>query len=200
VPWTGGALAEILCHQEDRVVGNDNTVSFEKLRLQIEPSPLRHHFAKATVQVRRYLDGTIALFFGPRCIGRFAQDGTPMSRPAGPRDTLPRDRFGPGHAPAQSQNEADNSLVTKTGQVDLLATIREETFNEIPPVARRRGGPSPGARREDCRRHHHPGSAKEKPQEGEVVAVGPGARDGKLQPLELKAGDRVLRGGLPGEP
>jgi transposase len=79
VSWTGGALAEVLCHQEDRVVGNDNTVSFEKLRLQIEPSPLRHHFAKATVQVRRYLDGTIALFFGPRCIGRFAPDGTPIS-------------------------------------------------------------------------------------------------------------------------
>jgi chaperonin GroES len=44
-----------------------------------------------------------------------------------------------------------------------------------------------------------PDTAKEKPQEGEVVAAGPGARDGKLQPLELKAGDRVL-GGLPGEP
>ena len=79
VPWSGGPLAEILCHQEDRVVGNDNTVSFEKLRLQIEPSPLRHHFAKATVQVRRYLDGTIGLFFGPRCIGRFAPDGAPIS-------------------------------------------------------------------------------------------------------------------------
>ena len=41
-----------------------------------------------------------------------------------------------------------------------------------------------------------PDTAKEKPQEGEVVAVGPGARDeqGKLQPLELKAGDRVLFG------
>ena len=37
VPWTGGDLAEILCHQEDRVVGNDNTVVFGKLRLQIEP-------------------------------------------------------------------------------------------------------------------------------------------------------------------
>jgi hypothetical protein len=43
-----------------------------KLKLRIEPSPLRHHFAKATIQVRRHLDGTIALFFGPRCIGRFA--------------------------------------------------------------------------------------------------------------------------------
>jgi chaperonin GroES len=41
-----------------------------------------------------------------------------------------------------------------------------------------------------------PDTAKEKPQEGEVVAVGPGARDeaGKLQPLDVKAGDRVLFG------
>jgi chaperonin GroES len=41
-----------------------------------------------------------------------------------------------------------------------------------------------------------PDTAKEKPQEGEVIAVGPGARDeqGKLQPLDLKAGDRVLFG------
>ena len=39
-----------------------------------------------------------------------------------------------------------------------------------------------------------PDTAKEKPQEGEVVAVGPGARDesGKLVPIELKAGDRIL--------
>jgi len=41
-----------------------------------------------------------------------------------------------------------------------------------------------------------PETAKEKPQEGEVVAVGPGTRDedGKLQPLSLKAGERVLFG------
>ena len=41
-----------------------------------------------------------------------------------------------------------------------------------------------------------PDTAKEKPQEGEVVAVGPGARgdDGKLNPLDVKAGDRVLFG------
>jgi chaperonin GroES len=41
-----------------------------------------------------------------------------------------------------------------------------------------------------------PDTAKEKPQEGEVVAVGPGGRDeaGKLIPLDLKAGDRVLFG------
>ena len=41
-----------------------------------------------------------------------------------------------------------------------------------------------------------PDTAKEKPQEGEVVAVGPGGRDenGKLITMDLKAGDRVLFG------
>ena len=41
-----------------------------------------------------------------------------------------------------------------------------------------------------------PDTAKEKPMEGEVVSVGPGARgdDGKIQPLDVKAGDRVLFG------
>ncbi|HEX5379613.1 MAG TPA: co-chaperone GroES [Phenylobacterium sp.] len=41
-----------------------------------------------------------------------------------------------------------------------------------------------------------PDTAKEKPQEGEVVAVGPGARDdnGKVQPLDVKKGDKILFG------
>ena len=41
-----------------------------------------------------------------------------------------------------------------------------------------------------------PDTVKEKPQEGEIVAVGPGARDeaGKLVPLDVKAGDRILFG------
>ena len=41
-----------------------------------------------------------------------------------------------------------------------------------------------------------PDTAKEKPQEGEVIAVGPGARDdnGKVQPLDVKKGDRILFG------
>jgi len=41
-----------------------------------------------------------------------------------------------------------------------------------------------------------PDSAKEKPQEGEVLAIGPGGRDeqGKLQPLDVKVGDRILFG------
>ncbi|WP_046864090.1 co-chaperone GroES [Microvirga massiliensis] len=41
-----------------------------------------------------------------------------------------------------------------------------------------------------------PDTAQEKPQQGEVIAVGPGARDetGKIQPLDVKPGDRVLFG------
>ena len=41
-----------------------------------------------------------------------------------------------------------------------------------------------------------PDSAKEKPQEGEVIAVGPGGRDdsGKIHPLDVKVGDRILFG------
>jgi len=41
-----------------------------------------------------------------------------------------------------------------------------------------------------------PDTAKEKPQQGKVVAVGPGAMDekGQVQPLDVKAGDRVLFG------
>jgi chaperonin GroES len=41
-----------------------------------------------------------------------------------------------------------------------------------------------------------PDTAKEKPQEGEIIAVGPGARDesGKLVPLDVKAGDHILFG------
>ncbi len=41
-----------------------------------------------------------------------------------------------------------------------------------------------------------PDTAKEKPQQGEVIAIGPGARDekGQIQPLDVKAGDRILFG------
>ena len=77
----GLELNEILCVQEDRQVGNDNTVIFQRLRLQIPPSPLRPHFVKVRVKVRQYHDGTHAIFHGPRCIGRYdaaggALDGT----------------------------------------------------------------------------------------------------------------------------
>ncbi len=71
----GVDLGEILCVQEERKVGNDNCVSFNRLKLQIPASPLRAHFVKARVKVRQYHDGTHAIFHGPRCLGRYDRRG-----------------------------------------------------------------------------------------------------------------------------
>jgi transposase len=71
----GVNLGEILCIQEERQVGNDNCVSFNRLKLQIPESPLRAHFVKARVKVRQYPDGTHSVFHGPRCLGRYDKKG-----------------------------------------------------------------------------------------------------------------------------
>lgn len=78
VAINGGDLNEILCIQEERQVGNDNTVTFHRHRLQIPASPLRAHFVKARVWVRQYHDGTHAIFHGPRCLGRYDAAGAPI--------------------------------------------------------------------------------------------------------------------------
>ena len=75
LPVPGIALDEVLCIEEERQVGNDNTVVFHRLRLQIPPSPLRAHFVKATVKVRHYANATYAIFHGHRCIGRYDSTG-----------------------------------------------------------------------------------------------------------------------------
>ena len=59
VPWAGRSLADILCVQEERTVGNDNTVRYQGRCLQIPPSPIRPHFVKARVRVHDYPDGTL---------------------------------------------------------------------------------------------------------------------------------------------
>ena len=79
VPLAGLDLTEMLCVQEERVVGNDNCVSFLNRKLQIPESPLRAHFAKATVKVHEYPDGGLAIFHGRRCLGRYDSRGTPGS-------------------------------------------------------------------------------------------------------------------------
>jgi transposase len=71
-----GAHRDLLCVQEERVVGNDNTVRYRGLSLQIPPSPIRPHFVKARVRVHDYPDGTLAIFHGPRRLARYRADGT----------------------------------------------------------------------------------------------------------------------------
>jgi hypothetical protein len=78
-------LTEILCVQEERVVGNDNCVSFLNRKLQIPQSPLRAHFVRATVKVHQYPDGGLAIFHGRLCLGRYDSDEVPLGEPpAGP--------------------------------------------------------------------------------------------------------------------
>jgi hypothetical protein len=74
-------LAEVLCVQEERVVGNDNCVSFRNRKLQIPERPLRPHFVKATVKVHQYPDGGLAVFHGRRCLGRYDTRGVPIGEP-----------------------------------------------------------------------------------------------------------------------
>ena len=75
-------LAETLCIQEERIVGNDNCVSFENRKLQIPESPLRSHFVKATVKVHQYPNGGLAIFHGRRCLGRYDSEGAQIDMPA----------------------------------------------------------------------------------------------------------------------
>lgn len=75
VAYIGRDLADILCLQEDRVVGRDNCVSYRRLSLQIPPDRHRHHYVKAKVRVHEYPDGRLAVFHGPRCLARYHADG-----------------------------------------------------------------------------------------------------------------------------
>jgi transposase len=74
------AFEDILCIKEDRVVGNDNTVRYRGLSLQLPESPLRPHFVKARVRVHEYPDGTLAVFHGPRCLARYDDQAAPIDQ------------------------------------------------------------------------------------------------------------------------
>lgn len=76
-----GAWREILCIEEERTVGNDNTVAWHRLRLQLPPSRLRPHFVKATVRVHEYPDGTLAVFLGPHRLADFDASGVAVIQP-----------------------------------------------------------------------------------------------------------------------
>lgn len=75
VPWISGNLDDILCEQYSRTVGRDNCVSFEGVTLQIPADTYRCNFIKAKVRVHRYLDGTLAIFHGPRKLATYDRGG-----------------------------------------------------------------------------------------------------------------------------
>jgi transposase len=70
--------------KEERTVGHDNTITFERTTLQIEPSHLRISFAKCRVLVHQHLDQTLSITFGPHLLGRYDAQGKLL------KDTLRR--------------------------------------------------------------------------------------------------------------
>lgn len=75
LPWIGGNIDDILCEHFERTVNADNCVSFERMILQIPANRYRCHYVRANVQVHRYLDGSLAIFHGPRKLADYDSRG-----------------------------------------------------------------------------------------------------------------------------
>lgn len=75
VPLGTVSLQSILCHEEERCVGRDNTVQLDGVRMQIDKQPGRATCAGLTVTLRRHLDGTHAVLWGKRVLGRYDARG-----------------------------------------------------------------------------------------------------------------------------
>lgn len=90
VPLGRVDLEQFLCHEEERVVGQDNTVTLDRVRLQIDKQRGRRTCAGLRVALRRHLDGRHSIWWGTRCLGRYDVHGQPVKlRPvdaAGPMD------------------------------------------------------------------------------------------------------------------
>ena len=116
------SLADILCIEQERVVARDNTVAYEGRCLQLPESPVRAHYVKARVKVHEYPDGTLAVFYGPRCLARYRAQGeqivsaptTPSVTPCSPPSRTLRAADGGGLRPSLT---AAARGVTRPGQV-----------------------------------------------------------------------------------
>jgi len=116
------SLTDILCIEQERVVARDNTVAYEGRTLQLPESPVRAHYVKARVKVHQYPDGTLAVFYGPRCLARYSAQGeeiaaaptTPSVTPCSPPSRTLRAAAGGGLRPSLT---AAARGVTQPGQV-----------------------------------------------------------------------------------
>jgi len=79
----GAELDQILCLEEARTIGRDNTIVFETVRLQVPKQPGRPTCAGLEVLARRHLDSSYSLWWGRRCLGRFDARGRLQAEAAG---------------------------------------------------------------------------------------------------------------------
>jgi hypothetical protein len=71
-------LDQILCLEDERVVGRDNVVTADRVALQVAKQPGRRTCAGLRVIVRRHLNGHHSVWYGPRCLGRYNGAGHPV--------------------------------------------------------------------------------------------------------------------------
>jgi hypothetical protein len=79
VPVAAAQLEPILCHEEARIVARDNTVTLDRVVLQIAKQRGRRTCAGLPVLARRHLDGRHSLWWGRRCLGRYDPAGRPLT-------------------------------------------------------------------------------------------------------------------------
>jgi hypothetical protein len=75
VPLKGFDVDEVLSERHERVVSNDNCVSYNKLKLQIPADRHRHHYVRSKVQVCIDTQGQISLYHGPRLLAQYDDQG-----------------------------------------------------------------------------------------------------------------------------
>lgn len=80
-PYRGKSLNFIFSIKEQRTVAPDNTIRWNNLILQIQPSKFRCSFAKCKVTVHEHLDQSISIVYGLHVIGRFNPNGASLTKP-----------------------------------------------------------------------------------------------------------------------
>jgi hypothetical protein len=113
-------LSETLCIEDERVVGRDNTVTYEGLKLQLPESNVRAHYVKARVKVREYPDGNLAVLHGPRCLCRYDQEGRQIDAPT-------RQSLAPCSTPSRRGLETPASVARSVGRPALTTSRHEAT-------------------------------------------------------------------------
>ena len=80
LPRRGQDLERVFSQHWERTVNRDNTVSWQKLTLQIEPVKWRATLAGCTVMAHEHLDGTLSLRYGPQILGRYSAEGVALAK------------------------------------------------------------------------------------------------------------------------
>lgn len=73
--WIGANLDDVLCEQYERTVTADNCVNFEGITMQIPADRYRCHYVRVRVRIHRYMDGSLAIFHGPRKLADYDREG-----------------------------------------------------------------------------------------------------------------------------